>query len=68
MTEKWPSFVTWDLGDTPEDADEMQRRREVYNKEMKALIAAGNVHQDEDGWWVDDTTGELIGPAPSRAR
>ncbi|MFK3852918.1 BrnA antitoxin family protein [Agrobacterium pusense] len=29
---------------------------------MKELIAKGGVHQDEDGWWVDTATGEMIGP------
>ena len=62
MTSKWPQFITKDLMDTEEDAAEMQRRWDVYNREMKALIATGTVHQDEDGWWVDDATGELIGP------
>jgi uncharacterized protein (DUF4415 family) len=64
MTKKWPSFETADLGDTEEDDAEMQRRWEIYDKEMKALIAAGGVHQDADGWWVDDASGELIGPDP----
>ncbi|WP_244491020.1 BrnA antitoxin family protein [Paramesorhizobium deserti] len=35
---------------------------------MRAIIAAGGVHQDNDGWWVDDTTGELIGPDPEIER
>lgn len=65
---KWPSFVTRDLGDSAEDDAEMLRRWEAYNKEMQALIAAGGVHQDEDGWWVDDATGELIGPDPEDER
>ena len=47
---------------------EMQRRWEVYNGEMQVLIAAGAVHQDEDGWWIDDATGELIGPDPDIER
>ncbi len=69
MAEKrWPSFVTRDLGDNPADDAEMMRRWEVYDREMKALIAAGGVHQDEDGWWVDDATGELIGPDPEIER
>jgi len=69
MTEKkWPSFVTWDLGDSPEDDAEMTRRWEVYDREMKALIAAGGVHQDDDSWWVDTATGELIGPDPDIER
>lgn len=65
---KWPSFVTRDLGDSAEDAAEMLRRWEVYHREMQALIAAGGVHQDEDGWWVDDATGDLIGPDPEDER
>lgn len=68
MTRRWPSFKTADLGDTPEDDAEMERRWQVYDREMKALIAAGGVHQDEDGWWVDDATGELIGPDPDIER
>ncbi|HWV19965.1 MAG TPA: BrnA antitoxin family protein [Devosia sp.] len=68
MTGKWPQFVTEDLGNGPEDDAEMQRRWEQYNHEMKALIAAGGVHQDEDGWWVDDASGELIGPDPEIER
>ena len=68
MTSKWPQFTTKDLMDTEEGAAEMQRRWDVYNREMKALIAAGTVHQDEDGWWVDDATGELIGPDPEIER
>jgi hypothetical protein len=46
----------------------MQRRWENYDREMKAIIAAGGVHQDRDGWWIDDATGELIGPDPSIER
>jgi len=68
MTKSWPQFVTKDLGDTPEDDAEMQRRWEQYDRDMKALISAGGVHQDEDGWWVDDATGELIGPDPEIER
>jgi len=68
MTSKWPQFVTKDLGDTLQDDAEMQRRWLQYDREMKALIAEGGVHQDEDGWWVDDTTGELIGPDPEIER
>lgn len=65
MPEKWPSFKTADLGDSDEDDAEMQRRWESYDREMQVLIAKGGVHQDEDGWWVDDATGELIGPDSS---
>ncbi|WP_245586732.1 hypothetical protein [Pleomorphomonas oryzae] len=69
MTEKkWPSFVTKDLGDSPADDAEMTRRWQVYDREMKALIAAGGVHQDDDGWWVHTATGELIGPDPDIER
>lgn len=66
MIGKWPSFSTKDLA-AGEEA-EAQRRWDVYNSEMQALIAAGGVHQDDDGWWVDDATGELIGPDPSIER
>jgi|GEM_PF-2392619 len=68
MTKKWPSFSTGDLGDTQADSDEMMRRWTIYDREMRALIAGGRVHQDEDGWWVDDATGELIGPDPEIER
>ncbi|WP_332685949.1 BrnA antitoxin family protein [Devosia sp.] len=68
MASKWPEFVTKDLGDSDADFDEMQRRWEEYDRQMQVLIAAGGVHQDEDGWWVDDATGELIGPDPSIER
>jgi uncharacterized protein (DUF4415 family) len=46
----------------------MQQRWEVYDREVKALIAKGGVHQDRDGWWVDDASGELIGPDPEIER
>lgn len=68
MAKQWPQFVTRDLGDSEEDFVELQRRWEAYDRDMKQLIAAGGVHQDEDGWWVDDATGELIGPDPSIER
>lgn len=68
MTRKWPVFVTKDLGDTEKDTAEMQRRWEVYDREMKAIIAAGGVHQDADGWWIESATGELIGPDPEIER
>lgn len=68
MNKTWPSFVTKDLGDTPEDEAEMQRRWEIYNREMQAIISRGGVHQDSDGWWVDDVSGELIGPDPEIER
>ncbi|CAA0096822.1 Uncharacterised protein [Starkeya nomas] len=65
---RWPQFITKDLTGTPEDDAEMLRRWQVYEREMKALIAAGGVHLDEDGWWIDDGTGELIGPDPEMER
>jgi uncharacterized protein (DUF4415 family) len=68
MTKQWPSFVTGDLGDSAEDDAEMLRRWKVYDERMKALIAAGGIHQDADGWWVDDKTGDLIGPDPELER
>lgn len=68
MAVKWPQFVTKDLGGFPDSDAEMQRRWERYDREMKALIAAGGVHQDDDGWWIDDATGELIGPDPETER
>lgn len=66
MTGKWPSFVTKDLG--PDDDAEMMRRWEIYDREMQAIIKAGTARQDEDGWWVDNATGELIGPDPDIER
>ncbi|KQN69763.1 MULTISPECIES: BrnA antitoxin family protein [unclassified Devosia] len=68
MPKNWPAFVTKDLDDSPGGEAELQRRWELYNEEMQALIAAGGVHQDDDGWWVDDATGELIGPDPEIER
>ncbi len=68
MTNKWPVFVTSDLGDSAEDDAEMMRRWEAYDRDMKALIAKGGVHQDADGWWVHTATGELIGPDPEIER
>ena len=68
MASKWPQFVTRDLGDSEQDDAEMQRRWETYDRDMRALIAKGGVHQDEDFWWVDDATGELIGPDPEIER
>ena len=68
MARKWPQFVTRDLGDSEQDDAEMQRRWETYDRDMRALIAKGGVHQDEDFWWVDDATGELIGPDPEIER
>ncbi|ELT50985.1 BrnA antitoxin family protein [Brucella intermedia] len=64
MANKWPSFET---KDAPDDA-EMMRRWEKYNKEMKALIATGTVYQDDEGWWYDKATGEIIGPDPEIER
>jgi uncharacterized protein (DUF4415 family) len=54
--------------DLPEFGELMQARWEVYDREMHALIAKGGVHQDRDGWWVDDATGDLIGPDPEIER
>lgn len=68
MANKWPTFVTGDLGVSPADDAEMERRWQIYRREMDALIAAGGVHQDADGWWVDNATGELIGPDPEIER
>lgn len=65
---KWPEFVTRDLDDSDAGEVEMQRRWQVYERDMQALIAKGGVHQDEDGWWVEDATGELIGPDPEIER
>jgi uncharacterized protein (DUF4415 family) len=68
VTSKWPSFETKDLPQTPEGDAEMQRRWEAYNRDMQTIIARGGVHKDADGWWVDDATGELIGPDPEIER
>ncbi len=68
MTRPWPIFKTLDLGDSEDDDAEMLRRWETYDREMKTLIAAGGVHRDADGWWLDDATGELIGPDPDIER
>lgn len=69
MTDNWPSFVTKDLDMTTDAGNaEMHRRWEVYRDEMLLLIAKGGVHQDSDGWWVDDATGKLIGPDPEIER
>lgn len=68
MSKTWPRFVTKDLGDTPEDDAELHRRWLAYDTQMKTLIAAGGVHQDQDGWWVESASGELIGPDPEIER
>lgn len=65
---RWPKFLTKDLGDSDGDDVEMQRRWDVYNREMQAIIASGTAHQDADGWWIDTATGELIGPDPEIER
>ena len=63
---KWPSFVTKDLD--PDDDAEFMRRWRAYEREMKALIAQGGFHQDDDGWWIETATGELVGPDPEIER
>lgn len=68
MKAKWPSFETADLPDTDERDAEMQRRWEVYDRAMRALIERGGFHQDGDGWWVHTATGELVGPDPEIER
>jgi hypothetical protein len=68
MARTWPSFITRDLGESPEDDAEMLRRWERDSSEMQAIVAAGCVHQDADGWWIDDATGDLIGPDPEVER
>lgn len=62
MSDKWPAFITKDLGTSDADDAEFMRRWEAYEREMKVIIASGVLHQDEDGWWVVTATGELIGP------
>jgi uncharacterized protein (DUF4415 family) len=68
MKKTWPSFETNGLPDTVEGDAEMMRRWQTYDRDMKILIAAGGVHQDEDGWWVETATGALIGPDPEIER
>lgn len=68
MAKEWPSFITRDLGRTAAGDTEMHRRWKQYDREMKVIIAAGGVHQDADGWWIDDATGDLIGPDPEIER
>lgn len=68
MTGMWPQFITKDLGDTDEDSAEMMRRWTRYDMEMNKLIATGHFHRDEDGWWVETATGELVGPDPEIER
>lgn len=66
MTKKWPVFVTKDL--SIDDAAEWDRRWKAYDREMRALIATGKFHHDDDGWWVETATGELVGPDPEIER
>jgi uncharacterized protein (DUF4415 family) len=69
MAEKWPSFRIKDLDmESDEGFVELHRRWETYNREMQDLIATGTVHQDDDGWWVDNATGKLIGEDPRDVR
>lgn len=68
MARQWPQFITRGLGDSEEDDAERIRRWRAYDTQMQAVIAAGGVHQDADGWWVDDESGELIGPDPELER
>ena len=68
MNNRWPEYVTKDLGDTTADDLERVRRWEQYDREMRALIAKGGVEQDKEGWWVDIASGELIGPDPEIER
>jgi len=42
----------------------MKCRKKACSREIQAIIAAGGVHQDTNGWWIDDTTDELSGPDP----
>lgn len=66
---KWPAFITRDLDpETEEDGAEMMRRWRAYDRDMKALIAKGGFHLDEDSWWVETATGELVGPDPDLER
>ena len=65
---KWPSFVTHDLGASEADTAEMDRRWAIYKREMNALIATGDFHLDEDSWWVETATGDLVGPDPEVER
>jgi uncharacterized protein (DUF4415 family) len=39
-----------------------------WTKRIKKRIASGSVHLDRDGWWIDDKTGEPIGPDPEMER
>ncbi|UWQ16140.1 BrnA antitoxin family protein [Jannaschia sp. M317] len=68
MTNKWPQFITRDLGDSDADRAEMDRRWRAYDRDMRALIAKGGLHQDDDGWWVETATGTLVGPDPDIER
>lgn len=69
MNGKWPRFETNDLDLNTDEGDaELHRRWKAYDREMRALIAKGGVHQDEDGWWIDDASGDLIGPDPEIER
>lgn len=68
MTRKWPQFITADLGDSEADDAERMRRWHEYDQAMKDLIARGGVHQDADGWWVETSSGDLIGPDPAIER
>lgn len=65
---KWPSFETADLGDSTADEAEFTRRWEAYRDEMRTLIESGTVHRDADDWWVETSTGTLIGPDPELVR
>jgi uncharacterized protein (DUF4415 family) len=65
MNKPFPSFKTVDIG---LDSEEYEVRWKKYRDELQALIDAGTVHQDEDGWWVDNATGELIGEDPHDVR
>jgi len=65
MNKPFPSFSTVDIG---LDSEEYGARWKKYRDELQVLIDAGTVHQDADGWWVDNATGELIGEDPDDVR
>jgi uncharacterized protein (DUF4415 family) len=51
-------------------ASDLERRRadNLAEKVNRAIASGRQMHLDDDGWYVDDTTGELIGPDPRMER
>ena len=51
-----------------EDLDEVDRKWAADGAKVLARVAQGDCHLDDEGWWIETSTGKVIGIDPQTDR